>query len=118
MTHGMKGSLFTCLTTLLLIGFAAVAESQGMMGGGGMGMMGGSSGSMVRHHQFMMGGVPEPYRLLTNPLPIMPRSSPADERSIRTIALPVTVRRVWVMGRLGANYRRDPPIWHGSHVCR
>lgn len=69
MTHGMKGSLFTCLTTLLLIGFSAVAESQGMMGGGGMGMMGGSSGSMVRHHQFMMGGVPEPYRLLTNPLP-------------------------------------------------
>jgi mono/diheme cytochrome c family protein len=63
----MKGSLFTCLTTLLLIGFTAVAKSQGMMGGGGgMGMMG---GSMARHHQFMMGGVPEPYRSLTNQLP-------------------------------------------------
>lgn len=24
---------------------------------------------MARHHQFMMGGVPEAYRLLTNPLP-------------------------------------------------
>src|SRR5512132_4313901 len=58
----MKGSLFTCLTTLLLIGFTAVAESQGMTGGGGMGMM-------ACHHQFMTGGVPEPYRLLTNPLP-------------------------------------------------
>ena len=69
MTHGMKGGLFACLTTLLLIGFAGVAESQGMMGGNCMGMMGGSSGSMVRHHQFMMGGVPEAYRSLTNPLP-------------------------------------------------
>jgi hypothetical protein len=35
-----------------------------------MGMMGGSSGSMVRHHQFMMGGVPEAYRSLTDPLPV------------------------------------------------
>lgn len=70
MTYGMKGGLFACLTTLLLISFAAGAESQGMMGGNCMGMMGGSSGSMVRHHQFMMGGVPEAYRSLTDPLPV------------------------------------------------
>ena len=69
MTHVTKGSLFTCLTTLLVIGFAAVVESKGMMGGNCMGMMGGSSGSMVRHHQFMMGDLPQPYRSLTNPLP-------------------------------------------------
>src|SRR5512132_1116278 len=69
MTRVMKGSLFTCLTTLLVIGFAAVAKSKGMMGGNCMGMLGGSTGSMVRHHEMMMGGVPEAYRSLTNPLP-------------------------------------------------
>jgi mono/diheme cytochrome c family protein len=47
-----------------------------MMGGDCMGMncmgqdmMGGNSGSMARHHQGMMGGVPEPYSSLTVPLP-------------------------------------------------
>lgn len=55
---------------------AAVAWSQsmggmmgqpGMMGQGmGHGMM---SGSMTRHHQAMMYGVPEPYRSAQNPLP-------------------------------------------------
>ena len=68
-THRVLRGVLCCLTTVLLSGFAVVAESQGTMGGSGMGMMGGSSGSMARHHQFMMGGVPEPYRLLTNPLP-------------------------------------------------
>jgi mono/diheme cytochrome c family protein len=41
---------------------------QGMMGRGmvGQGMM---MGSMVRHHQAMMYGIPEPYRSARNPLP-------------------------------------------------
>ena len=40
---------------------------QGMMGGGmmGHGMM---TGSMARHHQAMMYGIPEPYRSAHNPL--------------------------------------------------
>jgi hypothetical protein len=41
----------------------------GMMGGG---MMGRGRGSMARHHQFMMGGVPEPYASKRNPLPDSP----------------------------------------------
>jgi mono/diheme cytochrome c family protein len=68
--------IFCCLIALLLGGPAAFAEGQGMMGGGCMGMncmgqdmMGGNSGSMARHHQGMMGGVPEPYSSLTDPLP-------------------------------------------------
>ena len=38
----------------------------GMMGGGMMG------GSMARHHAAMMGGIPEPYAKLGNPLPRTP----------------------------------------------
>ena len=41
-----------------------------MMGQGGQGMMGqGMMGSMPRHHQAMMSGVPAPYNSLRNPLP-------------------------------------------------
>jgi mono/diheme cytochrome c family protein len=69
MTHGVIVSAGCCLATLLLSGSVVVAKTQGMIGEGDMGMMGGGSGSMARHHQFMMGGVPEPYRSLTNPLP-------------------------------------------------
>jgi mono/diheme cytochrome c family protein len=43
---------------------------RGMMGPGMMGRgMGGMAGSMPRHHQAMMSGVPAPYDGLTNPLP-------------------------------------------------
>lgn len=41
----------------------------GMMGPGGRGGMGGMAGSMPRHRQAMMSGVPAPYDSLVNPLP-------------------------------------------------
>ena len=41
---------------------------QGMMGHGMM------MGSMVRHHQAMMNGIPEPYRSASNPLPTSGRT--------------------------------------------
>jgi hypothetical protein len=48
---------------LLLLHFVPQAVGQGA------GMMGGMGGSMSRHHEFMMGRVPEPYDSMTNPLP-------------------------------------------------
>jgi mono/diheme cytochrome c family protein len=41
---------------------------QGMMGHGMMGPGRGMMGSMVRHHQAMMYGIPEPYRSMRDPL--------------------------------------------------
>ena len=41
----------------------------GMMGQRGMMGHGMMMGSMVRHHQAMMNGIPEPYRSARNPLP-------------------------------------------------
>ena len=38
-------------------------------GGAGQGMMGQDGGSTARHQQFMMGGVPEPYASMRDPLP-------------------------------------------------
>lgn len=38
-------------------------------GGPGQGMMGQSGGSTARHHQYMMGGVSEPYASMRDPLP-------------------------------------------------
>jgi mono/diheme cytochrome c family protein len=40
----------------------------GMMGHGMMGQHGMMIGSMLRHHQAMMNGIPEPYRSAANPL--------------------------------------------------
>lgn len=42
---------------------------QGIMGHGMMGPGRGMMGSMVRHHQAMMNGIPEPYRSMRDPLP-------------------------------------------------
>jgi hypothetical protein len=39
------------------------------MGTPGAGTMRGMGGSMPRHRQLMMGGVPEPYASMANPLP-------------------------------------------------
>ena len=84
----MRGSLpfaivvvtaISVFATLILERGAAVAQGPGMMGGGcmgmncpggpGRGMVGENWGSMPRHHQFMMGGVPEPYASMSDPLP-------------------------------------------------
>jgi mono/diheme cytochrome c family protein len=66
---------------LLLLQFVpqAVAQGSEMMSGGcmgmncmsgpGAGMMGGMGGSMLRHQEFMMDRIPEPYASMTNPLP-------------------------------------------------
>lgn len=78
----------TALSALLLIGAGRTeaqaadeagqgAPAHGMTDPAGPGMMGQQSmmeqgGSMARHHRFMMGGVPEPYASMRNPLPGSP----------------------------------------------
>lgn len=55
------------------------------MGTSGAGMMRGMGGSMPRHRQFMMGGVPEPYASMINPLsdtaPVIARGRGVFEQS-------------------------------------
>ena len=46
----------------------------GMMGQGMMGQGQGMMGSMPRHHQAMMSGIPAPYNSLRNPLPQTPET--------------------------------------------
>jgi mono/diheme cytochrome c family protein len=75
----MKAALLTALAAFAAAtgfvqtqsNYAPTAQpmmGQGMMGQGmmGHGMM---MGSMLRHHQAMMYGIPEPYRFARNPLP-------------------------------------------------
>jgi mono/diheme cytochrome c family protein len=55
-----------------MMGQGMVGQQHGMMGQGtGPSMMGRGTmmGSMVRHHQAMMNGIPEPYRSARDPLP-------------------------------------------------
>lgn len=51
-----------------LTGICSTLNAQPSMMGQGMGH-GMMMGSMARHHQYMMGGIPAPYRAATNPLP-------------------------------------------------
>lgn len=74
-------ALLIGLFASLMVGFqGANAQGPGMMGrggcmgmncpgGAGQGMMGQDGGSTARHQQFMMGGVPEPYASIPDPLP-------------------------------------------------
>jgi mono/diheme cytochrome c family protein len=71
----------------LAIPFAAALAGQSMMGQGmmGQGMMGRGMmmGSMVRHHQAMMYGIPAPYRSARDPLP---NSAPTLQRGAQVYA--------------------------------
>ena len=72
--HALTAAL--ALGSVAALGVAQPASSPptGMMGQGmmGQGMMGRGMmmGSMVRHHQAMMYGIPEPYRSAHNPLSV------------------------------------------------
>ncbi len=69
----MVGAMGAKLLATLVLSCAAAlgaAAQPGAPGGMGQGMM---TGSMARFHQAMMGGVPEPYRRLRDPLPDTPQ---------------------------------------------
>lgn len=62
------------VAAILAAGLVLPSSAQGPMGGGmgqgmGMGRGMGMGGGMVRHHFFMMNGIPEEYRASRNPLP-------------------------------------------------
>ena len=71
----MRRSLLAFSIATIVVSFVgALSKAQP----GGSGMMGHDMmmGSMARHHQYMMGGIPGPYKTASNPLPF-------DEKSMR-----------------------------------
>jgi Cytochrome c len=88
------------------------------MGTPGAGMMRGMSGSKSRHRQLMMGGVPEPYASMANPLPdtgpVIARGRAVFEQSCASCHGAEgrgTVKRA-------ASCLRRRPIWRCSSACR
>lgn len=78
---------------LLLLHFVPQAVGQGA------GMMGGRGGSMSRHHEFMMGRVPEPYDSMTNPLPDTAEVIARGRAVFEEAAPPATVAKGWEMAK-------------------
>lgn len=65
---------------------------------------------MARHHQGMMGGIPEPYTGMQNPLPVSKEVIGEGKKCIRPTVQPVTESGDMVMVRQAYSYHHGRPI--------